>query len=356
MNKFTNDLLKALIMGVVVPAILLGAAVGLSGGTLSAPYEDAPATSDPVLEQRPTTIPTTPATRPTVPTTVPTQPEATQPSPDPGYEPITIKVIINGYRHYMELETYLLGVVLAEVPATFDEEALKAQAVAARTYTLRSCTNPSVHGGGICTRSSCCQAYVSPERYIINGGKYENLEKIRKAVEATAGLVLTYNGELILSTYFSCSGGSTENAIEVWGQNYPYLQSVDSPGEEGAEVYSQTLKFSGTSFAAALGLELTGDPSTWFGKTVYTEGGGVHTMTIGETVFKGTQLRTALGLRSTAFSISVSDGIIYIKTLGNGHRIGMSQYGADAMARNGSSFDEILLHYYSGVVIEQYVA
>ncbi len=356
MNQLINQILKATIMGFVVPAILLGAAVGLAGGPQE-PADTQPPATEPIVQQAPTTQPTV-KPKPTVPTeapTQPTQPPTTEP-PEPVEVPVMIDVIINGYRHEMELETYLLGVMLAEVPATFEEEALKAQAVAARTYTLRSCNNPRVHGGGICTKSTCCQAYTSPERYIIRGGTYENLEKMRKAVEATKGMVMTYNGQLIMSTYFSCSGGRTENAIEVWGQDYPYLQSVSSPGEEEALVYSHTVQFMPEEFAAALGLQLEGDPEEWFGRTVYTQGGGVLSMTIGDKVYKGTELRSVLGLRSTAFSVKVTDGVIVIKTLGNGHRIGMSQYGADAMAQAGSDYRQILLHYYKGVEIEQYVA
>ncbi len=362
MNKFLNDFLKAMVMGFVVPAMLMGAAVGLSGPPWAgASPVDPPSVSGPVLETQTSTKPSLPTSIPatiptTAPETLPTVPEVTVPPTEPEPEPIMIKVVIDGKRNTMELETYILGVLLAEMPVTFEVEALKAQAVAARTYTLRCVSNPRVHGGGVCTKSSCCQGYVSPEKYIIRGGKYENLEKMRKAVEATKGLVMTYKGQLILSTYFSCSGGRTETAMEVWGQNHPYLQSVPSPGEEYAEVYSDIKRITTAEFAAALGLELEGEPSAWFKNISYTTGGGILKMTIGDKNFKGTELRAALGLPSAAISFSINGDVITIKTLGYGHRIGMSQFGADAMARKGKTYTEILLHYYTGVKLEQYVA
>jgi len=172
-----------------------------------------------------------------------------------------------------------------------------------------------------------------------------------KACADTAGTVLTYEGELIEATYFSCSGGETESALAVWGAEIPYLQSVASPGEEGSAAYEQTLTFTPEAFAGALGSELTGSPKDWFSITTYTEGGGVAAMTIGGTVYSGTQLRSLLGLRSTAFTLEAKDSGITITTRGYGHRVGLSQHGANAMAASGSSCKEILAHYYPGTVI-----
>ncbi len=251
------------------------------------------------------------------------------------------------------LEEYLVGVVLGEMPADFEAEALKAQAVVARTYTLRANTVYSKHGdGSVCMDSGCCQAYLSPADYLSRGGTQENLDKIQSAVAATAGQVLTYEGVLIEATYFSCSGGSTEDAVAVWGTDYPYLQSVSSPGEEYAAHYTDTVSFTPQELENVLGIELTGSPSQWFGSVTYTEGGGVDTMVIGGKAFRGTELRKLLGLRSTAFTVSVGDNII-ITTRGFGHRVGMSQYGADAMAAGGSSYAEILAHYYQGTKLVQ---
>lgn len=242
----------------------------------------------------------------------------------------------------MALENYVLGVVLGEMPASFETEALKAQAVVARTYALREKRHQNAD---ICTDHTCCQAYCAPEAY--TGGK-NALKKVRSAVLATAGEVVTYQGNLIEATYFSCSGGRTEDAVAVWGTDYPYLQAVDSPGEEQAAYYTDIQIFSASEFARLLQLPLTGDPESWIGTATYTEGGGIHTLTIGGKSFTGTELRSLLGLKSTAFSVAVEDSQILITTRGYGHRVGMSQYGADAMAALGSSWEEILAHYYRG--------
>ena len=176
----------------------------------------------------------------------------------------------------------------------------------------------------------------------------ELLDKVKAAVSATTGQVVTYKNQLIEATYFSCSGGRTEDAVAVWGTDVPYLQAVDSPGEEKATHYADTVHFTGTEFARLLGLQLKGNPTTWLGAVTYTDGGGVATMTIGGTVFKGTELRQKLGLSSTAFSLEVVADVVKIVTKGFGHRVGMSQYGAEAMAVGGSSYQEILAYDYPG--------
>lgn len=258
----------------------------------------------------------------------------------------------DGTAEEMDMDAYLVRVVLAEMPASFEPEALKAQAVVARTYTRKAYITGGKHGdGSVCTQSSCCQAYITEEDYLARGGTAEGVEKIRAAVEDTSGYVLTYDGALIEATYFSCSGGSTEDAAAVWGTDYPYLQAVDSPGEEGASAYSDSVTFTPEEFCAALGTELTGLPETWFGTVVYTEGGGVASLIIGGESYSGTQLRYLLGLRSTAFSVETEGEEITITTKGYGHRVGMSQYGADAMAVTGCGFEEILTHYYQGTVL-----
>lgn len=253
----------------------------------------------------------------------------------------------------MPLESYVLGVVLAEVPASFDPETLKAQAVAARTYGLQVCESGR-HNGAICTNYGCCQAYRSEEAYMLQGGNPDDLEKIRAAVMDTQYQVLTYEGALICATYFSCSGGSTEDAVAVWGSDVAYLQAVESPGEEFASVYSGHYVFTEEEFEAALCFDLSGSPSEWFGQVCYTRGGGVDTIYIDGIDYRGTTLRALLGLRSTAFTITVRDEMIHIVTRGYGHRVGMSQYGAEAMALNGADYQQILLHYYQGTTLRVY--
>ena len=156
--------------------------------------------------------------------------------------------------------------------------------------------------------------------------------------------MLTYEGSLIEATYFSCSGGSTEEAAAVWGTDYPYLQAVSSPGEENAAHYSDTISFTASQFQEKTGCALTGEPAGWFAVESYTPGGGIGTISICGQGYTGKQLRQLLGLPSTIMTLSVSDGIITIVTRGYGHRVGMSQYGADAMAVTGSTYAEILAH------------
>ena len=239
----------------------------------------------------------------------------------------------------MNVEEYVVGVVLGEMPASFETEALKAQAVAARTFALRELRHKNAN---VCTDSGCCQAYIDPKDY---DGSKASLEKIRKAVYDTAGQVIVYEGSMIEATYFSCSGGRTEDALAVWGQEVPYLQAVDSPGEEKAENYIKTVTLSADDFSAAFG-GLTGPPESWVGAVTYTEGGGVASIKIGGKSYTGTQVRQKLKLRSTAFVLTVIGSTVTVTTKGSGHRVGMSQYGADAMAACGSTYGEILAHYY----------
>ena len=255
-----------------------------------------------------------------------------------------------------DLDTYLVGVVLAEMPASFEPEALKAQAVVARTYARKAGITGGKHGdGSVCTEPSCCQGYLSEEMYLEQGGTPQAVEKIKNAVYSTSGQVLTYDGQLIEATYFSCSGGSTEDAAAVWGRDFPYLQAVDSPGEEGAAHYRDTVVLAPVDVEESLGIRLTGNPSEWVSAVSYTEGGGVEQITIGGKTFSGTGLRSLLGLRSASFSVEASAEAIAITTKGYGHRVGMSQYGADAMAVAGSTYEEILAHYYQGTELIQMV-
>ena len=278
--------------------------------------------------------------------------EATTPE-----EPTTMIPVLqtDGTQEMISLENYLVSVLLGEMPMDFDIEALKAQAVVARTYTLRrNRVAPKHENGAICTQSVCCQAYCNTQDYLSNGGTEESVKKAISVVDATRGQVITYHGDLIEATYFSCSGGRTEDALAVWGTDIPYLQAVDSPGEENAAHYTDSVSFTETEFMQRLGLRLTGSPTDWFGTVTYTDGGGVDSMVIGGVTFQGTELRQKLGIRSTAFAVTPLGKTIHITTKGFGHRVGMSQYGAEAMAVNGSSYQKILAHYYPGTIITSY--
>ena len=259
----------------------------------------------------------------------------------------------DGTVEVMELDQYIVCVVSAEMPAEFEHEALKAQAIVARTYALkRTCTDAKHPQNAVCTDASCCQAYCSQDKFLTSGGSEEQLEKIRMAVFQTTGQILTYNGTLIEATYFSCSGGRTEDAQAVWGAQIPYLQSVESPGEEKATHYIDTVSFTKEEFCARLGGNLTGTSSDWIGQATYTPGGGVATIVIAGKEYTGVEIRQLLELRSTAFVITALGDTVTVTTKGYGHRVGMSQYGAEAMAVNGSSAQEILAHYYPGTELQ----
>lgn len=282
-------------------------------------------------------------------------PAETVRSTEAAPEPVCLPVVTaEDTVEWMDLEEYVRGVVLAEMPASFETEALKAQAVAARTYALRHLLVGNKHEqGAVCTRSTCCQAYLSDGDYLSKRGSSADWEKVAQAVKDTAGLVLTYEGKLADTTYFACSGGMTEDAEAVWGSYIPYLQAVQSPGEEQAASYEHEVYFSKAEFSALLDRPLTGSPTQWLGKMTYTDGGGVDTIVIGGITYTGKQLRTLLGLNSTAFTMTPDDEGITVTTKGKGHRVGMSQYGADAMAVLGSTYEEILAHYYQGTVIDK---
>ena len=320
MKKHTKEVLSAILLGAVVPAVILRIA-----------EKHIPEKEKPVLESVQTAQ-----------TTVSMQDE------------LSICVVIGGQTCRLELEEYITGVVLAEMPASFEPEALKAQAVVARTYALkRSVTSGKHPDHGVCTDPGCCQAYTAPAEYILEND-VAFLEKVSNAVHDTSGQVLTYEDALIEATYFSCSGGRTEDALAVWGQEIPYLVSVESPGEERAKHYIDTVSFSTDEFRTLLGLERSDYEDQWIGPISYTAGGGIATIRLCGQEYTGTELRQKLGLRSTAFTITAVGDTVTITTKGFGHRVGMSQYGAEAMAVGGESYETILAHYYPGTELEQW--
>lgn len=319
MDRKWKPVVLAVVLGVILPRVLLSAA-------------------------KPET-----RTEP-LPTVQPTQSQNTPPAQATYLPVLTAEESV----YVMELEQYVLGVVLAEMPVEFSEEALKAQAVVARTYALRRLARQDRHENvAVCTSHNCCQAYMTKEEFLASGETVAGFEKIARAVDETRGQVLTYSGEYIEATYFSCSGGRTEDAVAVWGEVIPYLQAVDSPGEENADKYWEEVYFTAEEFQAALGRNLSGTPKSWLGKRTFTPGDGVQTMVIGGITYTGIHLRELLGLNSTAFLMTAEADGITVETLGKGHRVGMSQYGADAMARNGSTYEEILMHYYQGTRIDK---
>ena len=248
----------------------------------------------------------------------------------------------------MDLGTYLVGVVRAEMPASFEEEALKAQAVAARTYTIYKIQTGGNHGeeANICTDSTCCQAYISEDRARANWGKdadaYE--KKVENAVTSTDGETILYGGVPILAVFHSSSAGLTRAAGRVWLNDLPYLQAVDSP-EEGEAIpnYYSRVEFSAAAFkekllAVAPEADFSGPMDGWLRNAVTDSAGSVETVEAGGVTVKGTQVRSALGLRSACFDWEVQNGKLVFYVTGYGHGVGLSQYGANQMAADGADY------------------
>ena len=247
----------------------------------------------------------------------------------------------------LELEDYVTGVVGAEMPALFSSEALKAQAVIARTYALKANSM-----GRTLSDNESSQSYKdNGELVSMWGSNYSSYySKIKDAVNSTNGVYLTYNGNYIEAVYHSTSNGRTEDSSNVWGNSFPYLVSVDSVYDNSNPSFSISKTFSYSDLSSKLGFSV--DANTEFNVLGHTSGGRVSDISVGGVNFSGVSFRSMLGLRSTDFDISKIDDGVVITTRGYGHGVGMSQYGANGMAKAGYSYRDILLHYYPGVVIE----
>lgn len=273
----------------------------------------------------------------------------------------TVRVLgADGAVQEMSMSEYLWGVVAAEMPASFELEALKAQSVAGRTYTLWKTEHNSAHPqADICTDHTCCQAWIGKEQAAENWGEHaEQFErKIASAVARTDGMVICWEGMPIQAVYHSSSDGSTEDAVAVWGSTVPYLLGVDTPEGEEVPNYRTTIALTKEEVAAALegfGCDLSGDPSTWFQAFLYTQRGAVSSAQVGGVMIGGGALRSALGLRSASFEVSYAEELFTFRVTGYGHGVGMSQYGANALAKEGKSWEEIVGWYYTGVTLETY--
>lgn len=248
----------------------------------------------------------------------------------------------------LELEDYVTGVVGAEMPALFSSEALKAQAVIARTYALKANSM-----GQVLSDNESTQSYKdNGELASLWGGNYSSYySKIKDAVNSTKGVYLTYNGNYIEAVYHSTSNGTTEDSSNVWGNSYPYLVSVESSYDNTNPSFSISKSFSYSDLSSKLGIGV--NSSSEFNILGYTSGGRVSSISIDGNQFSGVSFRSMLGLRSADFDIVKNDDGVVITTRGYGHGVGMSQYGANGMGKAGYSYSDILLHYYPGVSLGQ---
>lgn len=263
----------------------------------------------------------------------------------------------------LDLDTYLLGVVSAEMPANFEQEALNAQAICARTYTIYKIANGSKHeNADICDNSGCCQAWISKEDRLEKWNEEErnnNWTKIETAVNITKGKIITYEGKPINAFFHSNSGGATDTASSVWGgTNYPYLQTVETSGEEAYSQYASEVLISREEFISKIkeyhdNFTIDFNQENQIEVIEYTEGNRIKTIKIGNLNLSGVELRTIFGLKSANFQINIEEENIKFSVIGYGHGVGMSQTGADSMAKEGKTYEEIIKHYYTGVDITQ---
>ncbi|MBU3143129.1 stage II sporulation protein D [Clostridium sp. CF012] len=280
-----------------------------------------------------------------------------------------VKVFISKENKIKELslEEYITGVVAAEMPAEFEVEALKSQAVAARTYALAHFTElggiPCKNGNGanLCDTVHC-QVYTSKEEriklWVKDGEKY--WDKIKAAVEGTQGQVLTYNNSLVMEPYyFATSSGKTENSEDVFSNSIPYLRSVESPGEEETKNFKSIKIFGYNELSQIINNNYNNAKvtSSSLKKQITiidrTEAGSVKNIKIGSITMTGSKFRTMLGLKSSNFKIVFNLKSVEIDCTGYGHGVGMSQWGANAMAKEGNNYTQILSHYYIGTVISK---
>jgi stage II sporulation protein D len=255
----------------------------------------------------------------------------------------------------LPLDEYLIGVVAAEMPAEFELEALKAQALTARTYYVKQITGAEAsklpHGAQV-TDTEAHQVFKNTAELKQQWGSdySRKIQKIAEAVKATDGQILTYDGTPITATFFSTSNGFTENSEDYWPNSFPYLRSVESPWDVGTPKYTSQTAMSVAEFERKLGVKLAGNGE--IGKiTERTAGNRVRKIEIGGKTLTGKDVREKLGLRSSDFNWSLKGGQVVIETKGYGHGVGMSQYGANGMAAEGKTYQEIVQHYYQGIEI-----
>lgn len=282
-----------------------------------------------------------------------------------GDADVRLRVLLGGQVEELTMDAYLRGVLRAEMPASFEPEALKAQAIAARTYTYYKMKNGPIANhpdADACDDVNCCKAYKSAAEAAEDWGSmalyYE--EKLARAVAETDAQVILYEGEPILAVFFSSANGHTQNAAAVWQSDLPYLQSVDSPEDETlvpnyysvARVPAEELR--AAFLAAHPEAELSGDSAGWITGVERNGADFVAALCVGGVRVRGNELRAILSLRSPSFTVEHEDGTFVFRVTGYGHGVGMSQYGANAMALGGADAAEIVEHYFTGARVGEY--
>jgi stage II sporulation protein D len=287
--------------------------------------------------------------------------KAAEPAPPSEPPPsLTISILDGDQTLTMDLETYLVGVVAGEMPASFEEEALKAQVVAARSFILYRIAPPgAAHpGAAVCDDAACCLAYRDEQslRELWGGAYSTYVERMRTAVRETDGQYLAYEDAVVQAVFHSSSAGFTESSAALWSP-VPYLLSVSSPEtKEDVPNYITTVEVSAEDFRKSVlevspASNLSGPPDTWLGETRLDVSGRVESVAVGGAKVTGSTLRGLFSLRSTCFTLEYTGGSFLFTVTGYGHGVGMSQYGANVMAIEGSDYREILAHYYPGTAL-----
>ena len=286
-----------------------------------------------------------------------------KPSLDLGIEYRKINLLHNNENivETLELEDYLINVVAAEMPVDYEEEALKAQATVARTYTLYQIENSHKHpNADICDSSSCCQAWISKEKRYEKWGENqdEKWDKLQNAVYSTAGEVITYEGKPIDAFFHSNSGGTTEIPVNVWGgSDFPYLQVVETSGEDEYSQYYSEKEYTKEEIENKMKSTYNDFSINWSEENCiaileYTESSRIKTIKIGNKNISGLEARKIFELKSSNFTYEISDNTVKFKVIGYGHGVGLSQTGSNTLAKEGKNYKEIIEHFFKNIQIE----
>jgi stage II sporulation protein D len=311
------------------------------------------ATTPPVVSVTPPTNSTTSTPVPTTPVPAPAPAPVEQPAPPTPPAPVVTETMVTLYRYNgtvesISLEDYVVGVVGAEMPASFNVEALKAQSVLARTYALKKIANNQVLSD---TTSNQVYKDVNQLKSMWGSSFQTYYDKIKSAVAATKDQYLSYNGNYIEAVYHSTSNGQTEDAVAVWGTDYAYLKSVDSHWDLSASSYLRETSEEFSVLSSIIGIDF--NATTNIQVISRTASNRINQIQIGDKIYTGIELRTLLGLRSTDFDIKIEGDTAVFVTRGYGHGVGMSQYGANGMAKEGYAYKDILNHYYPGTQLKR---
>lgn len=286
-----------------------------------------------------------------------------KPSLDLGVQYKKINLLHNNENvvETLELEDYLINVVAAEMPVEYEEEALKAQATVARTYTLYQIENGHKHDNAdICDSSTCCQAWISKEKRYEKWGdnQDEKWSKLTNAVYSTAGEVITYDGKPIDAFFHSNSGGTTEIPINVWGgSDFPYLQVVETSGEDEYSQYYSEKEYTKAEIESKMKSAYSDFSIDWNEENCieileYTESSRIKTLKIGNKNISGVEARKIFELKSSNFTYEISESTVKFKVIGYGHGVGLSQTGSNTLAKEGKNYKEIIEHFFKNVEIE----